>query len=585
MGLRLVLTLSGLLGWLLGIAHVDWQWAIEHAQVLAGLVHYPPDHPMAAHHAATWSLVSQLGAIGLRAGLTESTLSWILSGVLGVLSCQAIAVTVFALSGRALASLGALFVVIISRAVDWGVAYPIWLYGSAHTYGVMGLSIAALAIGLVGAGALRSAALLAPVGVAVHPPIGAFALAILVIVWLAARADGDSHARRLQRLWLPFAIGVSIALASFIAGLALAPDATAAQSDARPYLLSLLKYWDGHRRAIDWNAGAVRIVAGLAIACAFWLVAAKSLTRPFATHLLRAGVATGALGLLAIAATHIAIDAQPAWLVALMPGRLINLALFLAVPVLVGLSLSMPGRWGAGVTALLVVGLLASRRSLVWPLVFGLPPDAPRPGIDQLTAIGLALIALLIGARMVRKSSELSEPTRDRLASGLRAATALLLAGAMSVTAVEAGREWWRRRDLLRDWRTDPVFGAAHGAGGVLASGDPWLVQLRTRAPVLLDAGAIDVLPYGPSAAPAVERVLQRVYGISLLAPPAGMKPEGRVPVDHTRDVWERYTREDWIKIGREFGVTRVVTQSGWQLDLPSLMFGDGVQVFEIPQM
>jgi hypothetical protein len=49
---RRVLILSGLAGWCLGVAHVDWQWALEHAQVMAGVVHYPPEHPLAAPHAA-----------------------------------------------------------------------------------------------------------------------------------------------------------------------------------------------------------------------------------------------------------------------------------------------------------------------------------------------------------------------------------------------------------------------------------------------------------------------------------------------------------------------------------------------------
>jgi len=46
-----VLGASGALGFIFGVGYADWQWAVEHAQVLAGLVAYPPDSPVAIAHA------------------------------------------------------------------------------------------------------------------------------------------------------------------------------------------------------------------------------------------------------------------------------------------------------------------------------------------------------------------------------------------------------------------------------------------------------------------------------------------------------------------------------------------------------
>lgn len=581
--MRRVLLVSGLAGWCLGVAHVDWQWALEHAQVMAGVVYYPPEHPLAAHHASAWSLVSQLCAVGLRLGLTEATLSWLLSGLMGVVSCQAIALMVFALSGRVLASVGAVFVVILSRATDWGVTYQIWLYGSAHTYGVFGLSTAALAIALAGAGARRAAAFLAPVAVAIHAPIGAFAVVTLAAAWLWARIGGDPAGRVDSRLGVPLALGVALAAASFIAHRLLAPAAAAASVDPQIFVVALLELWDGHRQPIAWTEGAVRIVAGLAIAGVVWLRIARPVTPPHARLLLRAAVIAAGFGLVAVAATRIPIGNQPDWLIGLMPGRLLNVALFLAVPVLLGLSLSLPGRWGSGVTLFLTAGLVTSRRSRLWPLLLNQPPDASELGVDQLTVLVVALVAMVAVAWRINPFIQSASIVRDRVTSGLRGLTVLLTLGALLLIAFDGRRQWLSRRDL-RDWRNDQVFAVAAGAGMTLTSGDPWLVQLRTRAPMLIDPGAIDTLAYAASAAPATERVLKAVYGTSLLAPPAGMRREGRVPPDHTRAIWESYSDEDWIRIGREFSVTRVVTQEGWLLKLPSLMRGGGVQVFEIPK-
>src|SRR6186713_858375 len=94
-----VLLLSGILGFRLGMTGFpDWQVAVETAQVVAGLVPYPPDNIFYIYHTRLWTVLHQLLAVGLRAGVSEITLSLIVSGVLGMLTFQALAVFVYALS-------------------------------------------------------------------------------------------------------------------------------------------------------------------------------------------------------------------------------------------------------------------------------------------------------------------------------------------------------------------------------------------------------------------------------------------------------------------------------------------------------
>ena len=56
-----VLAISGILGFRIGlIGFPSWHIAVESAQVVAGLVRYPPENPFYIYHTKLWSLVIQI---------------------------------------------------------------------------------------------------------------------------------------------------------------------------------------------------------------------------------------------------------------------------------------------------------------------------------------------------------------------------------------------------------------------------------------------------------------------------------------------------------------------------------------------
>ena len=64
-----VLLLSGILGFGVGmIGFPDWQVAVETAQVVAGLVPYPPDNIFYIYHTRLWTALHQMLAVALRRG-------------------------------------------------------------------------------------------------------------------------------------------------------------------------------------------------------------------------------------------------------------------------------------------------------------------------------------------------------------------------------------------------------------------------------------------------------------------------------------------------------------------------------------
>jgi hypothetical protein len=113
-------------------------------------------------------------AVGLRAGVSEITLSLIVSGLQGMLTFQALALFVYALGRDVLLAVGTAALIFFSRAAEYGTVYPLFLLGTEHTYGVVGLSTGVLVMALLGAGWYRTGALLLGIAPCIHPSLGSW---------------------------------------------------------------------------------------------------------------------------------------------------------------------------------------------------------------------------------------------------------------------------------------------------------------------------------------------------------------------------------------------------------------------------
>jgi len=199
-----VLIVSGVLGFAVGaIKFPTWHVAVETAQVVAGLVHYPPGNPFYIYHVKLWTILHQVCAVLLLSGVSEISLSIALSGLLGMVSFQALAMIVFALSADVALSIAAPFVIFVSHVAEHGVVYVVSLMGTQHTYGSIGLSVIVLVAGLLGSGCYRLGWALLGLAPAVHPSLGAWLwLATgITLVWDAqARRDwrSEEHTSELQ---------------------------------------------------------------------------------------------------------------------------------------------------------------------------------------------------------------------------------------------------------------------------------------------------------------------------------------------------------------------------------------------------
>src|SRR5687767_7901187 len=323
------------------IGFPDWQVAVETAQVVAGLVAYPPDNIFYIYHTKLWTALHQILAPPLRAGVTEITLSLIVSGVQGMLTFQALALFVYALSRDVLLAVGAAALIFFTRIADHGTIYPLFLLGTQHTYGVIGLSTGVLVMALLGAGWYRTGAFLLGVAPCIHPALGSWAG---LAVGVAVLSDFRKLSAELRPALPWFLAGCGVTLVSLVIHFGLAPATPAGMTRLPPEdLATFIRLWDGHRAAVDVWGNGVRLNVASGIVAVAWLAMVRlkpDTTVMFpssAQLLLRITAASSLLALIMIPISWIPPDRLPSALLVLMPGRYLNYGAFTFVAMIVGL--------------------------------------------------------------------------------------------------------------------------------------------------------------------------------------------------------------------------------------------------------
>jgi hypothetical protein len=582
----LVLLSSGIAGFWIGtVAFPEWQVAVETAQVVAGVVHYPSVTPAYLYHTSLWTVLHQVLAVPLRMGVSESQLSLVVSGLLGMMSLQALSMFVYALSRDAVLALVAAMVVLIGRLAEFGVVYPVYLLGTPHTYGTVGLSLVVLTISLIGAAWYRTGAFLLGVAPSIHPSLGVWLVAVvgLSLVW-----DIKRRRAALQPAIKYLVAGYALTALSFALHFFFVEDRTAIDRQAAAtYLARFVEVWDVHRQPVSLQADGVYLNAGAFALALVFLVAFKEDVPDAARVLLRALVVTAVLGAAFMGITWMSPSTVPSTLLVLMPARLLNLNAMTFVTLLIGLvGLYRRTLWGPPLLLLLIAALLMGQRSMLWDWTAGEVRPRWLDPIETWRVLKVSsalLVALAVWQRLVRGR-------RFGWATGRFARRAPDSVAWAAVSAPLLFLVWYTwpgaspRPLHFVDRTNDPLFRvAAESDGLLLGGGNLSMMQLRTRRPVLIDGGGFDGLPYAIEAAPATVRILRDVYNIDFFDPPAEARQTGAIPPEHSKTVWEGFSRERWWEIRRDYQVTQVVTPAGWSLNLPLSAQSDDFRLYELP--
>jgi hypothetical protein len=341
---------------------------------------------------------------------------------------------------------------------------------------------------------------------------------------------------------------------------------------SRTYFDVFVALWDGHRQPIALGAPAVVLNAGALSVATVWLRSRGDDLRPSARLLLRFVQVSAVVALGLVPLSWIPPEHVPMRLLILMPGRVLNINAFAFPALLFGLLASLPGAvWAAALTLLFAGGLLVSNTSALWSVL-----PAARPVTLAPHVVALAMAA----AAMVFVHQRKEQARRDSAAAALRVASAITFAVAAVLAYISADD----RSRLFVDRTNDGFFASVSREEGVLLGpGEIYLLQLRTRRPVLIDAGALDTLAYTPETGPAMHRILRDVYGIDMFDPPEKARGGGKLPASVHRATWEAFTADRWQEIRRRYHVTNVLTDGDWVLDLPIIAQSSRYLLYRIP--
>lgn len=614
----IVFVVSSLLGFAVGIFYQNWQVAVESAQAFAGIVSYPRDNPNYIYQINTWTILHQVLAGLLKFGVSEISLSIILSGLSGMLAFQAFSLVVFALSQDTYLSV--LFPCILLYTfgnVLPGVTYPVMILGFTHTYGIVGLSFSALVIALFSNGKYKAACLLLGLSVAIHPSMGVWLNLVVAIVFLWSFRNLYNQ---LRNCWQFLAMGYGITLLSFVFHIASEQNVSIHTDPVmmNQFLVAFLQFWDSHRQPFDLMIRPVQLVI-LSVPISFIvLLNLKNGIRDNALFVARSLIAAALIAAAGSTIYWFPPESTSFLLWSLMPSRLFNVNIFLLIPIIVGLLARFRNCIWTELSLLVVILLMLLR--LPRPLIPLLPLFAALLATGAMLQYGMEakkqiLIATVLVFLCILAFIKTSLPmfyghhhSPNRML--LIAMVLLVCCGFLSVRMKEKWQSHWTKWCLR--WitvclllfgsvsflvsciksrpnlhRNDPVLEVMkQGRGMALTASNLGLIQLQTRRPILLDGHGLDGLIYAPEAAPTLDYILKKIYGVDFLHPGEDIKyfRPGALLKETGKKLWEDRSLEEWQSIGKEFSITAVLTYSNWSLNLPVITRSNSLILYAIPQ-
>ncbi len=555
---------SALIGAIIGGTRMPtWQVAVESAQVLAGIVAYPPDNPFYLYHVSTWTLLHQLCALLLKVGLSEFVISLLLSASLTALMFAALSLVAFAVCREVFVSIASPLVLfsVFGGSDIFGLVYPIYLTGTHHTYGVAGLGLSVLILALTALGRMRTAAFLLGLAFSIHITWAAWTSLVLGVQLVCFRRYFRADLSQFRNILIFGAMGATLSAISFAVHQLWAPPAGPTSAKTAALVDAFIDNWDAHRQSPRiLQTGTFFALATLGLSLAALGIFSRSrrdanreLDDP-STSEQRISALSASAAVLSLLAIVPMFYLDPAWSHArvprvvelAMPGRFINLAIVLCPSLIAACAVRILREARVVLALMLGYGLFAG--------LFRLYLSSDRFGWDLphahlFAAAGFALCLWPI------RGGALSYARRWKLASACAIA-------AFAVYVLLVQRAYPRESGISLRAQSPALEHLRGGEGMLITPGGTELIQLRTRRPIVLNAAALDQIPYVPASAPAIEEILDEVYGIALADPPERIRKArpGGLPPNFEHAAWERHTASRWARIAEKFGATHVLT-------------------------
>jgi len=591
-----VIILSGLVGCCLGLSNASWQVAVETGQVLAGIVKYPVENPFYMYHIKAFTIINHISALLLLLIKSEKVVSIIISGLLGMISFQALGMLIFAINRNIYISvLGVLFIY-FTNYVGEGVIYPIWLLGQPHTFGILGLSFTVLVIALIASECYRAGLFCLGLIPCIHAPM---AIWLFLIIFAAGIFHRDFVKKIIRTYYWYFLAGLAISILLLLYQLHLMQILPTIEPETKKqYLDSFTKYWDSHRRQFYWDS-AVPMKEHFArwgiFFCIYSVVVGFLGLKYFKgksplAFAFRVIIASGILSLFLGIMTHLPSEDIPSFMLILMPGRFINLNNVVFAASLLGI-LTYGGNKDYKANYNIFVFLLvcsffsrtyqvqfySSAAVLIW-LAYVTFYKCYNNKTSFRNTVPVKFLYKLIKKRVFLFT--------EKHKVGYES---LLLFFIVIFLAINLPREAFIRHYLVYpgDFKnlnnSEFYLKASQGSGIMLTTHHAFTTPLKTRRPILVDMASPNFFLYALESSEIYNNILKKAYGIDLLIPPPREYRHRGILPDLYKELWEKRSVEEWQAIKNEFNVVDILTRIDWELSLPVITKNESMILYEIP--
>lgn len=571
----LLLIISGAIGFFISaVYHPAWHGCIEHAQIASGKVIYPSITTLQyMMMAGAKTILNDISSMALSSGVTEVTLSVIISGVTGAVTFQALALFFFVFTDKVIDSALYAFFIYYMNYVGYGATYPIYLMHTGHSFGRIGIALVVLVISLFSLGYRKTASFLTGLFFSIHAAWAAFTV-LIILVTCCFKKGIKNIVMDYKGAFIWLGIGVFTGVSLLFNGerWVMPGEPQFPLNGSMGYVVRYIEDWDWHRMKFPFISPQF-LLASLAMIVSAAVLVARRASRDRFIHsfIVAAFFISAALSLI----TYTPADFFTI-LHILMPGRFINIVILLQVPILMGLIGS--GRFGLPGGIILGLFLFSSLGFKCLPLQekfqFMIYSINAEMIIKLITTVALSVSTIFLITFNPNKNRNVAKT--GFFVSSIRVLCLSLIAlVALGFLISGAGI-----KNGLED-ELDAVFKAAGRERGLVLlppGQDFYLIPLKIGRPVLLDPVSINNITYSPRSGRMLELVLKEIYGIDYMT---GAPNE--FSLERCRPIWEKRPRAEWMDIGRKFLIKDILVYSDWKLDLPLVTKSKLYALYRIP--
>ncbi len=589
---------------------VRWDEAYEHAQILAGQIPYPENHPLYRYVHNGFSAQTYLSALVV--WLMPGPLA--LNGIRNVLFVLASVLPAYLftrrLTGNTLFGHAAALLTLAGVWLEFDSSYPLSVWPNTFTNGYLGGAYMLLTMYLILTARWRSGFFLLGLAPAIH--IGELPAILpvcgLFLLWTFARGDRAELLRALPWGAGGVAICVGFGLLIRFGFYVPWPETISDAANVDAIWKGYTEYFDPHRQFPPVNAHVGAFAALLiGIGAALTLGSREPLYRWLAIYTASVvAVVWVAMGI------HAALGPEtPFLIIGWMPYRLLNLLLPVWLATVIGVlarnddERGRVGAWMVGGALALYLGLPVLR------LGFG------EELVDRYLASGELVMLLLTGAAYARLALML--PRRWRLTLAWRSAGAIGLVGLIFVhqlgaasfvagaalfvlfqkrfrLAIPALPHWAflgtavalamllnydqfaSRTSLPRSSFDENVANYLRDQGErgavLLAHPSEFLLQARVGNPVLVETQTASLMSYLPALGPWIQQVYLDLYGYGF-----DQRPSSDLDA-RWQELWAARSAQEWAALARKYRIGYVIAPAGVPLELEPVVTGESATLY-----